>query len=142
LNARTPIPATELGDSTLTTEVLQGLNVIVVLRADTAPIDQDDSPAHHEFSADEVDAMDAWVRAGGGLMTTIGYQGDEAAEIVNVNRLLAPFDAGYDPTKLQLHGFLETWNEDHPIANGISSIFTDNGVEPLTTSGTTIAHYG
>src|SRR5690606_35906892 len=78
LRARTAIPPTVLGDSTLTTEVLQGLNVIVVLRADTAPLDQDDSPAHHEFSADEVDAMDAWVRAGGGLMTTIGYQGDEA----------------------------------------------------------------
>src|SRR5690606_47215 len=142
LNARTPIPATELGDSVLTVEALQGLNVIVVLRADTAALDQDDSPAHHEFSDDEVAAMDAWVRGGGGLMTTIGYQGDETAEIVNVNRLLAPFDAGYDPTKQNLHGFMETWNVDHPIANGISSIFTDNGVEPLTTSGTVVAHDG
>jgi hypothetical protein len=140
LNARTPIPATELGDSVLTPELLEGLNVIVVLRSDTAPLEEDESPAHHEFSADEVQAMNTWVRAGGGLMTTIGYQGDEAAEIVNVNRLLAPFDAGYDSTKLGLHGFLETWNETHPIANGVSMIFTDNGVEPLTTSGTIVAH--
>lgn len=136
LNERSPRPATEIGDNELTEEELAGLDVIVVLRADTAELS--DTPAHHEFTNAEVGAFGDWVRAGGGVMTTIGYQDDEAAEIVNVNRLLAPFDAGYDPDDLDLGGFVTTWNE-HPISNGVSNIRTDNGVSVLAEEGTVVA---
>ncbi len=140
LNTRSPQPATELADQVLTSEVLAGLDLIVVLRADTAPLGQDDSPAHHEFSEAEVAALEAWVRAGGGLMTTIGYQGDETAEIVNVNRLLAPFSLGYDSAATNIaSGFLDEWDTTHPIANGVTQINVDNGVGPLTAQGTTVA---
>jgi len=52
----------------------------------------------HEFADGEISAFDAWVRNGGGVMTTIGYTGDEAKEVVNVNRLLAPLGMGYSAT--------------------------------------------
>lgn len=141
LNTRSPQPAVELGDQILTAELLAPLDLIVVLRADTAALDQDSSPAHHEFSPAEVAALEAWVRAGGGLMTTIGYQGDEVQEIVNVNRLLAPFTLGYDPEATNIaSGFIDQWDATHPIANGITQINVDNGIGPLSTQGTIVAH--
>ncbi len=139
LDTRSPRPATALEDATLTDEVLAKLDVIVVLRADTAALGEDDSDAHHEFSEDEVAALEKWVRAGGGVMTTIGYQGDEAAEVENVNRLLAPFNLGYSATNLDLGGLLEDWNPEHPISNGVSAISTVNGVEPIEGDGVVVA---
>lgn len=140
LDTRSPLPALEIADQALTDDVLGGLDVIVVLRADTAPLGQDDSEAHHAFAASEVSALEGWVRAGGGLMTTIGYQGDESAEVVNVNLLLEPFGLGYDPENTDLDGgFLETWDMTHPISNGVSSINVQNGVQPYDTTGTVVA---
>lgn len=139
INSRSPQPATALGDQVLTPELLAPLNVIVVLRADTAPLGQDNTPAHHEFSAAEVAALEAWVRAGGGLMTTIGYQGDEVAEMANVNRLLAPFALGYDPNATNIaSGFVDQWGASHPIAFGITQINIENGAGPLSTQGTIV----
>lgn len=71
-------------------------------------------------------------------MTTIGYTGDEAAEVVNVNRLLAAVGMGYSATKLDLTGHIREWDE-HPVTFGVTNIFTDNGVEPAGMAGTTIA---
>jgi len=140
LDARSPLPALEIGDQELSPELLEGLNVVVVLRADTAPLGEDGSPAHHEFSEAEVAAMEAWVNAGGGLMTTIGYQGDESSEVQNVNRLLHPFGLGYDPELTELNnGFLADWNPDHPISNGVFQIAIHNGVEPYSHAGTVVA---
>lgn len=140
LNTRSPQPATELGDEVLTSELLSTLDLIVVLRADTAPLGNDNSPAHHEFSDAEVAALEAWVRAGGGLMTTIGYQSDETQEIVNVGRLLAPFSLGYDADATNIaSGFLDQWDAAHPIANEVTRINVDNGVGPLTAQGTIVA---
>ena len=74
-------------------------------------------------------------------MTTIGYTDDEAKEVVNVNRLLAPLGMGYSATKLGLSGNVQSWLS-HPITDGISNIFTDNGVEPDPTAGTSVALSG
>lgn len=143
LDTRSPIPARALANDELTEEAMAGLDVIVVLRADTAPLSQDGSEAHHEFSTGEVDLLESWVRGGGGLMTTIGYQGDEVAEMANVNRLLAPLGLGYDPANVDLNnGFLDTWDDDHPVANGVSKINIQNGVRPLADSGTVVAYSG
>lgn len=140
LNTRSPKPAVELGDQILTPELLSTLDLIVVLRADTAALGQDNSPAHHAFSAEEVASLEAWVRAGGGLMTTIGYQGDETQEVLNVNLLLAPFTLGYDASATNIaSGFLDQWDATHPIANGVTQINVDNGVGPLTAQGTIVA---
>lgn len=140
LDSRSPKSAIELGDEPLSDATLAGLDVIVVLRADTASLDQDDSPAHHAFSTAEVDSLNKWVRAGGGLMTTIGYQSNETAEVENVNRLLSAFELGYDASQTDLDGgFLDTWDMEHPIGIGVDRIRLENGVRPLSDVGTVVA---
>lgn len=134
LDTRSPIPAKEIDNNELTEEELRGLDVIVVLKADTAPltIGSYSAPAHHEFSAAEVSAMKNWVEAGGGLLTTIGYQGNETEEIKNVNRLLGAFDLGYASPSRDVTGFLTDWDAQHPVSKGIEKIYTDNGSQPAT----------
>jgi hypothetical protein len=139
LNARTPLGAVALGDQVLTPELLAPLQVIVVLHvAEEAAVNGDRmSPAHHPFADTEAAAFGAWVTNGGGVMTTIGYNGDEAREVVNVNRLLATVGMGYSATNLQLTNFVTSWTP-HPVTDGVRNIFTDNGVEPEGT-GMTVA---
>ncbi len=48
---------------------------------------------------------------------------------------------GYSATKLDLTGNVQTWMP-HPVTDGISNIFTDNGVEPDGASGQTVALSG
>ncbi|MCU0664734.1 MAG: hypothetical protein MUC50_20725 [Myxococcota bacterium] len=144
LDSRSPIPATELGDQVITPALIAGLDVIVVLRADTAALPvQENSPGHHEFGAGEIAALQDWVRSGGGLMTTIGYQSDEAAEVQNVNRLLAPLGVRYqsEAQYLGLTGYITSWGA-HPIAEGVTTVFTDNGVEPAVDGASAIAWDG
>lgn len=140
LNARTPQGAVNLGDQELTAERLAPLQVIVVLHAATLEVEDNEgeiTPANHEFSDAESAAFAAWIENGGGVMTTIGYSYDEAAEVENVNRLLAPVGMGYSTTALDLTSFVSDWDE-HPVTTGVSNIFTDNGVEPAGT-GTVVA---
>jgi hypothetical protein len=141
LNARSPLGAVALADDELTAESLKKFQIIVVLHADTTTIENNGvtAPAHHAFSESETSAFDAWVRGGGGVMTTIGYTGNEANEVVNVNKLLAPLGMGYSANKLDLSGNVSNWLT-HPVSDGISNIFTANGVEPDGPMGMTIAH--
>jgi hypothetical protein len=140
LNARTPQGAVALGDQELTAERLAALQVIVVLHAGTLEIvdnEGETTPANHAFSEAETAAFAAWIENGGGVMTTIGYSHDEAAEVENVNRLLAPVGMGYSTSRLDLTDFISDWDE-HPVTTGVTNIFTDNGVEPEG-DGTTVA---
>lgn len=143
LNARSPIGAVALADDELTAENLKKFQIVVVLHAATQTIENNGvtAPAHHVFSDAETSAFDAWVRGGGGVMTTIGYTNDEANEVVNVNLLLAKLGMGYSTERLNLTGNVQDWIA-HPVTDGITNIFTDNGVEPDGPSGMTIAHGG
>jgi hypothetical protein len=129
-----------LRDQVLTPELLAPFQVIVTLHAATSAVMGRGRtvPGLHAFSDTEVAAFQAWVQAGGGVMTTIGYTSDEAAEVVNVNRLLAPLGMGYSTTRLGLGGFVNSWDA-HPVTAGVQNIFTDNGVEPEGTAGMTLA---
>ncbi|MGC4092816.1 MAG: hypothetical protein QM756_34015 [Polyangiaceae bacterium] len=139
LNARSPMGAVALSDQVLTEDLLRPFQVIVSLHVGTMEIAGNGKtvPAHHAFSDAEVAVFKAWVENGGGTMSTIGYFGDEAREVVNVNKLLSPLGVGYSTTKLDLNGFVTTWNP-HPVSMGITSINTNNGVEP-DDRGTTVA---
>jgi hypothetical protein len=139
LNARTPRGAVALGDQVLTAELLAPLQVIVVLHVATTEVSNAGrtSPAVHQYSDAEAAAFGAWIENGGGAMTTIGYTNDEAAEVVNVNRLLGSVGMAYSTTNLELTNFVETWMP-HPVTMGVENIFTDNGVEPEG-GGTTVA---
>ena len=143
LDARSPIGAVALADDELTPDKLKAFQVIVVLHAATTAVESGGvtAPAHHVFSDAETTAFEAWVRGGGGVMTTTGYTNDEAAEVVNVNKLLANLGMGYSTSKLGLSGDVKAWLP-HPVTDGISTIFTNNGVEPDATSGMTIANGG
>jgi hypothetical protein len=55
--------ATDLADQTLTPDLLEKYEVIVA----------QDLHSNHTYRADEVAALQAWVNAGGGFMTLIGY---------------------------------------------------------------------
>jgi hypothetical protein len=140
LDARSPLGAVALADDELTSEKLAPFQIIVVLHAATESIENKGvtTPAHHAFADSEVDAFDAWVRGGGGVMTTIGYTGNEANEVLNVNKLLSKLGMGYSTDKLGLSGNVSTWLP-HPVTDGISNIFTDNGVEPDVSQGMTVA---
>lgn len=148
LKARSPQGAVSLGNKVLTPELLAPLQVIVALYVDTSDItvEHEDGSApnqtahaHHVFSDDEANAFGQWVKKGGGAMTTIGYASNEAAEVVNINRLLEPVGMAYSSTKIGLSGYVTDWVE-HPVTEGVSNIFTDNGVEPDGPEGTTLAH--
>jgi hypothetical protein len=139
LNARSPIGAVPLDDQVLTPELLKPFQVVVSLHVGTMAVmgNSRNVPAHHAFSDAETQAFFGWVQNGGGAMTTIGYYSDEAQEVVNVNRLLATVGLSYSTTNLQLNGFVNTW-QPHALTAGISSINTNNGVEPGD-GGTTLA---
>jgi hypothetical protein len=141
LNSRSPTPAVELGDKVLTDALLKPFQIVVVLYAATNTLSGNGKSlaAHHAFSADEVAAFQRWVEHGGGVMTTIGYTADEASEVVNVNRLLAPFGMGYSTTKLSEDGYVQSWVQ-HPVTDQVMNIYSANGVEPDGAKGTTLAH--
>lgn len=140
LNARSPMGAVSLGDQVLTEELLRPFQVIVSLHVGTMAINGNSRmvPAHHAFTEAESAAFLAWVNNGGGAMSTIGYYSNEAEEVVNINRLLGTVGVGYSTTKLELNGFVGNWTAGHPLTAGISSINTQNGVEPAD-GGTTLA---
>lgn len=141
LNSRSPIGADELGNQVLTPDLLRKYQVIVVLYAGTVGFEGGGRTlaAHHVFSPDEVAAFEAWIKNGGGVMTTAGYTYDESAEVMNVNRLLSPLGAGYSTTKLDVQGFVTSW-QPHLLTEGVTRIRTDNGVEPDGAMATTLAH--
>jgi hypothetical protein len=139
LDSRSPTGAVELDDQVLTPDLIRPYQVIVSLHVATEAVQNNSitSAAHHAFSQEEADAVKAWIEAGGGFMTTIGYSNNEELEVVNVNMLLNPVGMGYSPTKRDLSGYVERW-DPHPVTQGVLKIRTDNGVEPEGT-GTTIA---
>jgi hypothetical protein len=140
LNSRSPTPAVELADKVITDDLLKPLQIVVVLYAGTLEFTGNGRtlPAHHAFSDAEVAAFQRWVEHGGGVMTTIGYTADEANELVNVNRLLAPLGMAYSTTKLGEDGYVQQWIQ-HPVTDQVLKIFTANGVEPDGASATTLA---
>jgi hypothetical protein len=143
LDSRSPIGATALGDQVITDDVLRPFQVVVILFASTEALDEKGNfrAAHHQFSAEETAAFERWVKAGGGVMTTIGYTSNEAAEGANVNRLIGGMGMGYSTTKLGVNGYVADWVQ-HPVTNGVSNIFTQNGAEPDGASATTLGHDG
>lgn len=134
LSTRSPRGFVALGDEKLTDDLLRPFQVIVVLNASTVD-------GHHSFSKSEIAALERWVRAGGGVMTTTGYTWNEAVEQENVNLLLAPFGMSYSTTKLELDGYAQNWLV-HPLTEEISNIYVENGVEPAGPDDTTLAYIG
>jgi len=140
LDARSAAGSVDLGTMTLTAALLAPFQVLVIQNVEG-----------RVFSADEIQALQTWVRAGGGLMTLIGYSG--ANEANSVNTLLAPFDVRYGTQDVMqatctpspipfVCGARESkpvteWRV-HPIAMGVTQVGMDNG-KPVLGSGTVVA---
>jgi hypothetical protein len=71
-----------------------------------------------EFTPAEVDVLEAFVKAGGGLVAMTGYS-HAGPDATHPNSVLARLGATYDVTK-KITGDITAWNAAHPIANGIS----------------------
>lgn len=140
LNARSPLGAVALADEELTADKLKAFQIVVLLHVATSEASNNGvvAPAHHEFSSAEASTFEAWVRGGGGVMSTIGYTWDERTEVVNVNKLLANLGVGYSTTRFDLGGNVDMWLT-HPVSEGISRINTAKGIEPDGPNGMTIA---
>jgi hypothetical protein len=136
-NAMAQNHVVSLANAELTPELLADVDVLIVLNVSTF-VDVAGENAHHAFTQGEVDAFERWVRAGGGAFTTAGYSGETDKEVVNVNKLLAPFKLGYSPTKFGLNGIVSSWNA-HPITQGVMRVYTEAGAEPDGAAAQTLA---
>jgi hypothetical protein len=146
LSARSNNGATDLGDQVLTPELLAKYQVIVAQDVDSTlhgASGADPAYATHEYSDAEVQALHDWVAKGGGFMTLIGYA--DTSEVVNVNRLLAPFGMNYGSTAILPKNGGSTvpitmWTA-HPVDTGVMAVGVDTGVETQG-MGTVIATGG
>lgn len=131
LNSRSVKGAVSLDAQPLTKATLDQYQVIVA---------QDLSKNGRAYSADEVSALQDWIKGGGGLLTLIGYDGP--SERTNVNTLLAPFGMAYAEAQiLSKQGGstvpIEQWTA-HPATAGVTRVGVDNGYE-VTGNGVTLA---
>jgi len=95
------------------------------------------------ITADEVTAITAWVQAGGGLMSMLGYQGSET-EITAINLILAPLGFAYSGMPKGggvLWQIVNNWNPASPIAtnmNGMGvNVHNGRALVDLNLGGTT-----
>jgi hypothetical protein len=133
LDSRSVNGALNLNSAVLTQELLADQQVLVV---------QDVSSIGRTFSADEVRALEHWVRSGGGLMTLTGYTSG-LVDIDNVNKLLSPYEMNYDWPGVLLRTGQETSLpvssfHAHPVTDGVAAIGVDNGHPVSGRNGTTI----
>jgi hypothetical protein len=91
----------------------------------------------------ELDAIERWVEAGGGLLTLTGY--GTLTEPLSVNTILARFGLSYRPPLVLLSptGTASTlaitgWTHPHPVTDGITQIGFNNGY-PVDGDGTALA---
>jgi hypothetical protein len=130
---RAQTQATEISSDQLTLEALAPFHVLLIR----------DVSANHSpelsFNSAQAEALKQWVRSGGGLMTVIGYS--DAAEIGNVNTLLAPISLNYGSDPIVpgegAATAVKEWFE-HPVTQGIAQVGADNGY-PVEGQGFTIA---
>ncbi|HEY3452005.1 MAG TPA: hypothetical protein VGK67_36940 [Myxococcales bacterium] len=141
LNGKSLDGAVSLGSKVLTAEVLAPFQVIVVqdVRAGAPGEEGKGKGIGRGYSTAERDALKAWVEAGGGVMTLIGYS--DSSEVENVNVLLGAFGLGYGSTQILPRSGGSTvpvthWAA-HPTTEGIQKIGVDNGY-PVT-GGTLVA---
>jgi hypothetical protein len=76
------------------------------------------------ITPDEVSAITAWVKAGGGLMSMAGYDGSET-EITAINSILAPLGLAYSGTPRGggvLWQIVNGWNSASPIATNMNGL--------------------
>lgn len=131
LSKRSRSGAAALGTAELTDAALAKYQIIVT---------QDLTQLGRSYKPQEIDALQRWVEAGGGLLTLTGYS---ANEVANVNSVLSRFDLAYGEQGILLNWLIffplpvSDWTP-HPISEGVQTVGMNNGY-PVLGSGTSIA---
>jgi len=135
-------------DTELTADFLSNYDV-VVLQA----LEQQEGGPYWNLSPAELATFEAWVRAGGGVISMTGY-GAQAQEVNPTNQLLAFTGMSYNMddvfttcpdnccycagSSYAVHG----WNPAHPIAANISAVGAFHGRTVAAADGTVVASEG
>ena len=135
-------------DTELTPAFLAGYDVIVV-----QALEQQEGGPYWTFSQTELDAFQAWVRAGGGVITMTGY-GGQTQEVNPTNQLLAFTGMSYNTDDVfttcpdnccycagSSYGVLG-WNPAHPIAANITAVGAFHGRTVSPGDGELVASEG
>lgn len=129
LDARSANGATALGTQPLTAAALSDVQVLVLQNTQS-----------RAFDAAELDAIEAWIRGGGGLFTLTGYS-VFALDVVNVNSVLERAGLEYGTDSVLFSPLatvaITTWNP-HPVSELITQIGFNNGY-PVLGGGTIVA---
>jgi hypothetical protein len=117
-------------DQPITRELLEPLQVLVV--QDVSVLDA--------FTSNELDALEGWIRDGGGMMTLIGYADPD--ERMHVNEILDRFGLAYGATQILQKSGGQTipvtqW-DSHPTTEGIERVGVDNGYPILPDAAATV----
>jgi len=132
----------------LTADLL-GRYDVLVLQA----LEEREGGPYWSFSASELSAFEAWVRAGGGVIALTGY-GGQSQEVNPTNQLLAftgmsfatddvfgtcPDNCCYCAgSSIPVHG----WHPDHPIAANITAVGAFHGRSVNPGAGAVVASEG
>lgn len=143
LSARSTNGAADLGSQTLTADLLNQFDIIVVQNVNAKLPSDKTGGIGRAYTAAEVSALSAFVTARGGVMTMTGFS--DPTELTNVNALLGAFGLNYGSTQiLQKSGGstvpITGWHQ-HPISAGITLVGVDNGYESQSAQnlGTVVA---
>jgi hypothetical protein len=122
-----------LGDQVLTSALLAPYKILVA----------QDVSNNHMYSPAEASALKAWITAGGGFMTMLGYQPPlTPPEGTNVGLLLAPYGMNYGSVPIlgdtASANPVTNWVQ-HPVTQGITQIGFNNGFD-VEGSGTFLAN--
>ncbi len=130
LNGKSQAGVAALAAQTLTPALLSQYDVIVVQDVRESGTSGVGNGLGRAYTTAEIDALEGWVGSGGGVMTLIGY--GDSTEIVNVNRLLAPYGLSYG--NMQVLGSIggstrpiTQWAPMHPLSDSVTRVGTDNG---------------
>lgn len=122
-----------LGDQVLTASLLAPYKILVA----------QDVSGNHSYSASEASALQAWITAGGGFMTMLGYHPPlTPPEGTNVGRLLAPYGMSYGTVAILPDTAAANPVTDwvaHPVTQGITEIGFNDGFD-VEGSGTFLAN--
>lgn len=140
LDGKSQQGVTALENQVITSALLQSFDVIVIQDVRESTMSGVGSGVGRAYSQAEIDALKGWVAAGGGVMTLIGY--GDSSEVVNVNRLLAPYGLSYGNQQVlgSVNGStrpITNWAM-HPLAEQVTRVGTDNGYA-VSGGGTLVA---
>jgi hypothetical protein len=104
----------------LTAAELTGIDVVILDRLS------------RDYTAAEIEVLQSWVKAGGGLIAMTGYD-HSGADATRPNGILAGLGATYDAT-IKPGGPVTDWDATHPIARDMTSVTFAGGyaVAPVT----------